>query len=45
MNWGIFFSIKYAGNLRQLGMFGSKTTLASGFSKSKPNEVSFMENS
>ena len=26
-------------------MFGSKTTLASGFSKSKPNEVSFMENS
>ena len=44
MVWSVFFSIKYAGNL-SLDGFGSKTTLASGWNKSWPNAVSFIENS
>ena len=44
MIWSVFFSVKYAGNLSLEG-FGSKTTLASAWNKSRPNAVSFIENS
>ena len=44
MNWGIFFSIKYSGNLG-FGFKMSKTTMASAWDKSKMAPMSFMDQS
>ncbi len=44
MLWSVFFSLKYADNL-SMGSWVSKTTLASGWDKSKANAVSFYKDS